>query len=59
VTFDFRTDTPPEGIRTLLVPHCGGITKPSPLGDTLDRYVDFFELFGDFSGYVEFFHLQD
>lgn len=27
----------------------------SPLGETLARYRDFFALFEDFSGYVEFF----
>lgn len=31
----------------------------SPLADTLLRYRDFFALFGDFRGYVEFFLLQD
>lgn len=31
----------------------------SPLSDTLARYSDFFQLFGDFRGYVEFFLLQD
>lgn len=31
----------------------------SPLNDVLRRYADFFALFRDFSGYVEFFHLQD
>lgn len=31
----------------------------SPLGETLERYADFFGLFGDFRGYVEFFLLQD
>jgi hypothetical protein len=31
----------------------------NPLGDTLARYADFFGLFGDFAGYVDFFHLQD
>ena len=31
----------------------------SPLGDTLARYKDFFALFSDFRGYVEFFLLQD
>jgi hypothetical protein len=31
----------------------------SPLSDTLERYADFFALFGDFRGYVEFFLLQD
>ena len=33
--------------------------EPSPLGDTLDRYADFFGLFRDFAGYFEFFLLQD
>jgi hypothetical protein len=32
---------------------------PSPLSDTLARYADYFRLFGDFRGYVEFFLLQD
>jgi hypothetical protein len=31
----------------------------SPLFETLDRYADFFALFGDFRGYVECFLLQD
>lgn len=31
----------------------------SPLADTFERYQDFFDLFGDFSGYVDFFLLQD
>jgi hypothetical protein len=31
----------------------------SPLGDTLARYRDFFALFSDFPGYVDFFPLQD
>jgi hypothetical protein len=31
----------------------------SPLSDVLFRYADFFRLFRDFSGYVEFFLLQD
>lgn len=33
--------------------------EPSPLSETLARYADFFGLFGDFAGYVDFFHLQD
>lgn len=33
--------------------------EPSPLGETLARYAEFFALFGDFRGYVEFFLLQD
>jgi len=31
----------------------------SPLGDALKRYADFFGLFQNFHGYVEFFLLQD
>ena len=31
----------------------------SPLGEALGRYRDFFALFWDFKGYVEFFMLQD
>ena len=31
----------------------------SPLSDTLARYADFFGLFGEFRGYVDFFLLQD
>jgi len=31
----------------------------SPLEETLQRYIDFFGLFGSFRGYVEFFLLQD
>ena len=31
----------------------------SPLSAVLARYADFFALFGDFGGYVEFFHLRD
>ena len=31
----------------------------SPLQKTLLHYQDFFELFGDFKGYIEFFLLQD
>ena len=33
--------------------------KESPLSATLARYADFFALFVDFDGYVEFFMLQD
>jgi hypothetical protein len=33
--------------------------QPSPLGETLHRYRDFFSLFGDFGGYVDFFLLHD
>jgi hypothetical protein len=35
------------------------LNEDSPLSDTLARYADFFALFGDFQGYVEFFLLQD
>ncbi|GIL33983.1 hypothetical protein [Phycicoccus sp. DTK01] len=31
----------------------------TPLGSTLQRYADFFALFGTFEGYVDFFLLQD
>jgi hypothetical protein len=33
--------------------------QKSPLSSVLSRYSDFFELFGSFEGYVEFFLLQD
>jgi hypothetical protein len=33
--------------------------EESPLFQTLQRYADFFELFTDFKGYVDFFLLQD
>jgi hypothetical protein len=33
------------------------VDDPSPLSDTLARYEDFFGLFGDFRGYVDFFLL--
>jgi hypothetical protein len=33
--------------------------EPSPLSDPLERYADFFALFRDFRGYVDFFLLQD
>lgn len=35
------------------------LAEPSPLGDVLVRYGDFFALFDHFRGYVEFFLLQD
>lgn len=31
----------------------------SPLATTMDRYADFFELFGSFAGYIDHFHLGD
>ncbi len=37
--------------------HYLGLT--SPLSETLERYADFFRLFKDFRGYIEFFLLQD
>ena len=33
--------------------------EDSPLSDTLQRYNDFFSLFQNFQGYVDFFLLQD
>jgi hypothetical protein len=35
------------------------LDEPSPLSTTLARYADFFALFDDFAGYVDFFLLQD
>ena len=35
------------------------LDETSPLGETLSRYGDFFALFEDFGGYVEFFMLED
>jgi hypothetical protein len=33
--------------------------EPSPLSGVLARYSEFFDLFEDFVGYVDFLHLQD
>ena len=33
--------------------------ESSPLYETFKRYDDFFQLFGDFKGYIDFFLLQD
>jgi len=33
--------------------------QSSPLGETLSRYRDFFEMFDDFGGYVDFFVFHD
>jgi hypothetical protein len=35
------------------------LSETSPLSAPLERYADYFRLFGDFRGYVEFFLLQD
>ena len=35
------------------------LNETSPLSAPLARYADYFRLFGDFQGYVEFFLLQD
>jgi hypothetical protein len=35
------------------------LRQASPLAATLDRYADFFGLFGSFEGYVDFFLLDD
>lgn len=35
------------------------LNETSPLSATLARYADYFRLFGDFRGYVDFFLLQD
>lgn len=39
--------------------HYLGESADSPLAETLARYADFFALFVDFPGYVDFFILQD
>lgn len=48
-----RSDLTLECIRR----HYAGVD--SPLTEPLARYADFFALFGDFAGYVDFFLLQD
>lgn len=35
------------------------VGESSPLGDVLARHGDFFRLFGDFAGYVDFFRFDD
>ncbi len=35
------------------------VQRDSPMAPTLNRYSDFFSLFGDFHGYVDYFLLQD
>lgn len=35
------------------------LEEASPLSATLQRYSDYFDLFGDFRGYVDFFLMQD
>ncbi len=35
------------------------LKQSSPLSDVLNRYTEFFDLFGEFNGYVDFFLLQD
>jgi hypothetical protein len=35
------------------------VGAPSPLAETLDRYADFFGLFGTFEGYLDHFVLRD
>ena len=35
------------------------LDEVSPLRDTLQRYSNYFSLFKDFKGYIDFFHLQD
>lgn len=39
--------------------HYAGERSGKPLEAVLDRYADFFALFGDFTGYIDFFLLQD
>ena len=35
------------------------LDEASPLRDTLQRYSNYFSLFKDFKGYIDFFNLQD
>ena len=35
------------------------ISEPNPLDETIKRYTSFFQLFGTFEGYVDFFLLND
>lgn len=39
--------------------HEPGTERVNPLTETLHRWSDFFDLFNDFNGYIEFFLLQD
>lgn len=48
-----RMDLTLEAIRRLYA------DEESPLTDVLKRYLDFFELFLDFEGYVDFWLLND
>ena len=48
-----RMDLTLEAIR------CHYVGEESPLTDVIDRYMDFFELFVDFEGYVDFWLLND
>jgi hypothetical protein len=54
-TISDRFDLTLECIRR----HYLGQGDPSRLGETLERYRDFFALFESFRGYVDFFLLQD
>lgn len=35
------------------------VGESSPLSETLGRYTSFFDLFGDFKGYIDYFLMQD
>lgn len=35
------------------------LNEENPLSKTLTNYKDYFDLFVDFNGYIEFFHLQE
>ena len=54
-----RFDLTLECIRRYYRKEERGIEEENPLGDVLGRYAEFFRLFGDFRGFVEFFLLQD
>lgn len=52
----FNRDLTLECIRRY---YLGEPNPPGPLGPALARYPEFFGLFGDFAGFVDFFMLQD
>jgi hypothetical protein len=54
-----RFDLTVECIRRYYNDPSNLLNEYNPLGKTLHRYADFFELFGDFRGFVDFFLLQD
>ena len=54
-----RFDLTVECIRRYYDDRSRRMNPYNPLGEVLHRYEDFFDLFGDFRGFVDFFLLQD